>query len=412
MRHIVMRLPDEQKAEYIFMTPFTPRQKDNLAAWMIARNDGEHYGKLLVYRFPKQSLIFGPKQIVNRINQDTEISRQITLWDQRGSEVIRGELLVIPIEKSLLYVQPIYLRAEGGQIPELKRVVVAHQNQVVMAETLDAGLSLLFGGSAGRPSVVVDSAQASAPAAAGGVSATLLAPGAGRVRSRDCGAACRQLGAVRRRDEPARRLAQETDENAVELQNAECGVQSAELSTLHFAFRHLHLPLHSARRAQPNETVSAIPSAPHPDPLCVTARLMRTPVRSFGLRSDGVSRGRCCRTNTQADQRGSMSNNMLVTGLKRALVVGGALIVGACDLAGLFGNDGGRVQIALAPESGGGLANVIAGFRWSVAGPRSWQRRRSRGMVVLHGERDVGERHASYRKRRADRTQLRTAPYR
>jgi len=174
MRHIVMRLPDEQKAEYIFMTPFTPRQKDNLAAWMIARNDGEHYGKLLVYRFPKQSLIFGPKQIVNRINQDTEISRQITLWDQRGSEVIRGELLVIPIEKSLLYVQPIYLRAEGGQIPELKRVVVAHQNQVVMAETLDAGLSLLFGGSAGRPSVVVDSAQASAPAAAGGVSATLL----------------------------------------------------------------------------------------------------------------------------------------------------------------------------------------------------------------------------------------------
>ena len=174
MRHIVMRLPDEPNAEYIFMTPFTPRQKDNLAAWMVARNDGEHYGKLLVYRFPKQSLVFGPRQIMNRINQDTEIARQITLWDQRGSEVIRGELLVIPIEKSLLYVQPIYLRAEGGQIPELKRVVVAHQNQVVMAETLDAGLSLLFGGSAGRPSVVVDSAEATAPAAATGASATLL----------------------------------------------------------------------------------------------------------------------------------------------------------------------------------------------------------------------------------------------
>ena len=151
MRHIVMRLPDEQNAEYIFMTPFTPRQKDNLAAWMVARNDGAHYGKLVVYRFPKQSLIFGPRQIMNRINQDTEIARQITLWDQRGSEVIRGELLVIPIEKSLIYVQPIYLRAEGGQIPELKRVVVAHQNQVVMAETLDAGLALLFGG--GRPTV-------------------------------------------------------------------------------------------------------------------------------------------------------------------------------------------------------------------------------------------------------------------
>lgn len=175
MRHIVMRLPDEQQAEYIFMSPFTPRQKDNLAAWMVARSDGVNYGKLLVYRFPKQSLIFGPRQIMNRINQDTEIARQITLWDQRGSEVIRGELLVIPIERSLIYVQPIYLRAEGGQIPELKRVVVAHQNQVVMAETLDAGLALLFGGDAGRPSVVVDEgpAPAGGAAPATGVSATI-----------------------------------------------------------------------------------------------------------------------------------------------------------------------------------------------------------------------------------------------
>ena len=175
MRHIVMRLPDEQNAEYIFMTPFTPRQKDNLAAWMVARNDGANYGKLVVYRFPKQSLIFGPRQIVNRMNQDTEISRQITLWDQRGSEVIRGELLVIPIEKSLIYVQPLYLRAEGGQIPELKRVVLAHQNQVVMAETLDAGLQLLFGGD-GRPSVVVDTtgAQTAPSTATGGASATLI----------------------------------------------------------------------------------------------------------------------------------------------------------------------------------------------------------------------------------------------
>jgi len=175
MRHIVMRLPDEQNAEYIFMTPFTPRQKDNLAAWMVARSDGEHYGKLLVYRFPKQSLVFGPRQIMNRINQDTEIARQITLWDQRGSEVIRGELLVIPIEQSLLYVQPLYLRAEGGQIPELKRVVVAHQNQVVMAETLDQGLTLLFGGGGARPTVE-ETATTPAPAAGAtaGVSATLI----------------------------------------------------------------------------------------------------------------------------------------------------------------------------------------------------------------------------------------------
>src|SRR6266446_2486275 len=146
LRHIVMRLPEERQAEFIFMAPFTPSGKDNLASWMVARNDGEHYGQLIVYRFPKQSLVYGPAQIVNRINQDPEISRQISLWDQHGSEVIRGNLLVIPIEESLIYVQPIYLRAEGGVIPELKRVVVAHQNQVAMEETLEAGLAQLFGG--------------------------------------------------------------------------------------------------------------------------------------------------------------------------------------------------------------------------------------------------------------------------
>ncbi|HVS60279.1 MAG TPA: UPF0182 family protein [Gemmatimonadaceae bacterium] len=147
-RHIIMKLSGEKNPEFIFMTPFTPRGKDNLAAWMVARMDGENYGKLSVYRFPKQSLVYGPKQIANRINQDTEISRQLTLWDQRGSEVIRGELLVIPIKESLIYVQPIYLRAEGGSIPELKRVVVAHENKVVMAETLEEGLNVLFGSGA------------------------------------------------------------------------------------------------------------------------------------------------------------------------------------------------------------------------------------------------------------------------
>lgn len=130
------------------MTPFTPRGKDNLAAWMVARMDGEQYGQLMVYRFPKQSLVYGPRQIVNRINQDTEISRQLTLWDQRGSEVIRGELLVIPIEESLIYVQPLFLRAQGGTIPEMKRVVVASGNRVVMSETLDQGLEILFGNGA------------------------------------------------------------------------------------------------------------------------------------------------------------------------------------------------------------------------------------------------------------------------
>jgi len=160
LRHIVMRLPEERQAEFILMVPFTPRGKDNLASWMVARNDGEHYGRLVLYRFPKQSLVYGPAQIVNRINQDTDISRQISLWDQHGSEVILGNLLVIPIEESLIYVQPLYLRAAGGRIPEMKRVVVAHQNRVVMEETLEAGLTQLFGGS-GEPT-----AAAATPAGA------------------------------------------------------------------------------------------------------------------------------------------------------------------------------------------------------------------------------------------------------
>src|SRR5947209_11665036 len=142
------------------MVPFTPRVKNNLVSWMVARNDGEHYGRLVLYRFPKQSLVYGPTQIVNRINQDTDISRQISLWDQRGSEVIRGNLLVVPFEESLIYVQPLYLRAEGGRIPEMKRVVVAYQNQVVMEETLEAGLARLFGGA------VEPTAAAAAPTGA------------------------------------------------------------------------------------------------------------------------------------------------------------------------------------------------------------------------------------------------------
>ena len=174
MRHIVMRLPEESKAEFIYMVPFTPRGKDNLAAWMVARNDGDEYGKLRVYRLSRQSLVFGPQQIENRINQDTEISRQISLWDQRGSKVIRGDLLVIPIEESLLYVQPLYLQAEGGRIPELKRVVVAYQNRVVMEETLDGGLTELFGGST-RPRT-----SARAPRRRGGGARRLGVPGARR----------------------------------------------------------------------------------------------------------------------------------------------------------------------------------------------------------------------------------------
>ena len=151
-RHIIMKLPGEKKEEYILMLPFTPRAKDNLSAWMVARNDGENYGKLSVYRFPKDKLVFGPKQIIGRINQDPEISQQITLWSQGGSQVIQGPLLVIPIEESLLYVRPLYLKAEAGKIPELKRVIVAYGNKIAMEKTLEEGLSKIFGkGAGGKP---------------------------------------------------------------------------------------------------------------------------------------------------------------------------------------------------------------------------------------------------------------------
>lgn len=145
-RHMIMKLPDEKKEEYIFMLPFTPRGKDNLSAWMVARNDGKQYGKLVVYSFPKDKLVYGPKQVIGRINQDPEVSKQISLWDQRGSQVIQGPLLVIPIEKSLVYVRPLYLKAESGKIPELKRVIVAYENKIAMEETLEMGLNKIIGG--------------------------------------------------------------------------------------------------------------------------------------------------------------------------------------------------------------------------------------------------------------------------
>lgn len=150
-RHMIMKLPGEKTEEFILMLPFTPRGKDNLSAWMVARNDGENYGKLIVYRFPKQKLIFGPKQIIGRINQDAEVSRQISLWDQGGSQVIQGPLLVIPIEESLIYVRPLYLKAQDGKIPELKRVIVAYGNKIAMEKTLETALSRIFGTTVDTP---------------------------------------------------------------------------------------------------------------------------------------------------------------------------------------------------------------------------------------------------------------------
>ena len=149
--YTIMKLPGETGPEFIQMLPFTPRQKDNLAAWMVARSDGANYGKLAVFQFPKQTVIFGPRQVAARINQDQVIAPQITLWNQQGSEVIQGTLLVIPIEESLIYIRPLYL--QGGRRPD-PRAEARHRRlpePIVMEETLDAALERIFPGGGARP---------------------------------------------------------------------------------------------------------------------------------------------------------------------------------------------------------------------------------------------------------------------
>lgn len=147
--YTIMKLNAEAaQEEFILMIPFTPARRENMIAWMAARCDEPNYGKLVVYNFPKQRLVYGPSQIVGRINQDAEISKQLTLWGQGGSQVIRGSLLVIPVEQSILYIQPLYLAAASDRsLPELKRVIVAFGNQIAMEETLDLSLARIFGSS-------------------------------------------------------------------------------------------------------------------------------------------------------------------------------------------------------------------------------------------------------------------------
>lgn len=170
--YVIMKLPDGDRAEYILMLPFTPiGEKQNMIAWMAGRSDGEHLGELVVYKFPKQKLVYGPYQIDALIDQLPAISEKLSLWDRAGSKVYRAPVMAIPIEQSLLYVEPLYLQAERSQMPELKQVIVAYAGQVVMADTLQAALAAIFGGEVGSGSAVVASvpgaqARPSAPTAA------------------------------------------------------------------------------------------------------------------------------------------------------------------------------------------------------------------------------------------------------
>ncbi|MFC1847356.1 UPF0182 family protein [Chloroflexota bacterium] len=146
--YIIMRLPDEEKEEFLLMLPFTPRDKNNAISWLAARSDGENYGKLLAYYFPKDRLVYGPSQIENRIGQDTVITEQLALWSRGGSRVIRGNLLLIPMGKSNLYVEPVFLQADAGGLPELKQVIVVAGEQIAMESTLGESLAVIFGAKA------------------------------------------------------------------------------------------------------------------------------------------------------------------------------------------------------------------------------------------------------------------------
>jgi uncharacterized membrane protein (UPF0182 family) len=164
--YIVMKLPGETSEEFVLVLPFTPRNKQNTAAWLAGRSDGDKYGTLKAFRFPTDDLVYGPAQIEARIDQNPGISQQLTLWDQSGSQVIRGNLLMIPIGDSFLFVEPIYLQAVNSRLPELKRVVVANGNNIAMEETFQRSLDVVFG-----------LAQSTLPGT-GGESPTTTQPGA------------------------------------------------------------------------------------------------------------------------------------------------------------------------------------------------------------------------------------------
>lgn len=143
--YMLMRLPDEEGLEFFLMTPMTPSNRENMVGWLAARSDPDNYGQLISYNLPRERLIYGPNQIESRIDQDTEISRQVTLWDQAGSRVVRGNLLVVPIQESFLYVEPVYLIADNIEIPQLRRVIVSDGRRVVMEPSLEQGLARLYG---------------------------------------------------------------------------------------------------------------------------------------------------------------------------------------------------------------------------------------------------------------------------
>ena len=143
--YYIAKLPGEEKAEFFNSIPFTPKSKKNMTALMVARNDGEHYGELVLYQFPKSKTIYGPEQVEAQIDQNTEISKEFSLWNSSGTTYRRGNMFIIPINSSILYVEPVYLEATNSSIPEVKRIIVAYDDKIAYEETLAECLVSLFG---------------------------------------------------------------------------------------------------------------------------------------------------------------------------------------------------------------------------------------------------------------------------
>lgn len=206
--YVIMTLPGETAPEYMLMLPFTPARKDNMVGWMAGRCDGDNYGHLLVYQFPKEHLILGPKQIEANIDKNDTISQQITLWGQVGSRVIRGNLLVIPVRDAILYVEPLYLDSEQTRFPELKRVIVASKDRIAMRETLDEALAAVFGQEAPGPAPAAGKTTETPPTPSIGAARALKLFEKAQRQLRDgdwagYGATIEELGAHLRRAAPA-----------------------------------------------------------------------------------------------------------------------------------------------------------------------------------------------------------------
>jgi uncharacterized membrane protein (UPF0182 family) len=168
---VLMKLPDESGMEFVEILPFTPANRNNLIGWIAGRSDGAHYGTSVVYNFPKTKLVDGPLQIEARIDQNAQLSGQLTLWNQQGSHVRRGALLVIPTGKALLYAEPIYLQAERSPMPELRLVVLAVQDRLAYGPTFESAMAALFGGAASSLSAAAPPAEAVRRTPASGASA-------------------------------------------------------------------------------------------------------------------------------------------------------------------------------------------------------------------------------------------------